>query len=106
MTKWRIIQVLIKLPPQQLVLALLLFSISLSLSTNAAIVIYFKGELSEERKGRADDKKFYQQLVKTKDSIQYVKDTRSLDFMEEQMRIGYTHKAEIDSLKLIKIQKK
>lgn len=99
MQKWKIIQILIKLPPYKLVTALLLFFIFTSLSINTAVVIYFKGEINEVRREKNSDKKYFQNLDKRKDSIHEASQNRHLDFVEEQLKEGFKYKIEIDSLK-------
>lgn len=107
MQKWKIIQILITLPKQQLVTALLLLFIAASLTSNSIVALYFLNDKKATKDEHKIEVDYYKQLLKTKDSIDYVKDKSTLDFMQDQMKIGYTHRAEIDSLKFkIENQKK
>ena len=106
MQKWNIIKLIINLPKDQQPQAILLFFIFTSLTSNTVLSLYFKNEINIERKGRADDKKDYQKTLKTKDSMSFIKDKNYMDFVQEQLEIGARHEWKIDSINLVKINKK
>ncbi len=101
MQKWNIIQILIKLPPQKLVNALLLLFIAASLTSNSIVAMFFVNDEKQKDIAHKVEINYYKQLLKTKDSIQFIKDKDYFNFIKEQTEIGYSHKSELDSLKLI-----
>lgn len=106
MEKWKIIQIILKLPKEKQLPAILLLFIFISLGSNTIIALYFRSEIADLKKENQADKKYYQKLIKSKDSVYVASQNKHLDFVEQQLKEGFGYERKIDSLEQSKNRKK